>query len=221
MMRVASLALVALLATGTYVQFFSPDAKADAAASKAAVPHAKLALKVGQKAPDFTATDIEGKIHTLAQHKGQIVVLEWTNAGCPFVKKHYITKNMQNLQKEYTGKGVVWLTVNSSAEGKQGNVTADEAKQLLKDADSAPSAYLLDGKGDLGHLYGAKTTPHFFIIDKDGVLAYQGAIDDKNNAELGDVEGATPYVKNALDALLDGKKVETATTVPYGCSVKY
>ena len=215
-MRLASLALVTMLATGTYLQFAHTDAHAAVAAKPAAV-----AAKIGEKAPAFTGTDVNGKTISLSDYAGKIVVLEWTNPGCPFVKKHYILKNVQKLQKEYTDKGVIWLSINSSAQGKEGHLTADEGKNFVKDAEAAPTAYILDSKGEIGHLYGAKTTPHLFVIAKDGTLAYQGAIDDHNNADIGDTEGAKSYVKEAVDALLVGKKVETTTTAPYGCSVKY
>lgn len=176
---------------------------------------------VGQAAPEFTLTDSNGKAHTLSSYKGKHVVLEWVNFGCPFVAKHYGSGNMQRLQKAYRDKGVVWLAVNSSAEGKQGYHTAAEIGALLKEKGSAPTAYLIDTPGTVGQLYGARTTPHMYVIDPKGTLVYAGGIDDRPTTDLADIEGATNYVKAALDETLAGKPVTTAVTKPYGCSVKY
>ena len=180
-----------------------------------------VAAKVGEAAPDFTGTDTNGQSHKLSSYRGKYVVLEWHNQGCPYTKKHYETGNMQKLQKEWTGKGVVWLSVISSAPGKQGYVTATEENDYLKRTNSAPTAVLLDPKGDLGRMYGAKTTPHMYIIDPQGELIYNGAIDDRPTADQGDVAGAKNYVTQALEEATSGKAVSTASTTPYGCTVKY
>jgi hypothetical protein len=176
---------------------------------------------VGQPAPDFTLVDSNGQKHTLSSYKGKHVVLEWVNFGCPFVVKHYGSGNMQKLQKAYTGKGVVWLSVNSSGPGLQGNFTPAEVNAQLKEKGGAASAYLLDSDGKVGHLYGARTTPHMFIIDPQGTLVYAGGIDDKPSTDQADIASATNYVASGLDQALAGKKIVTAVTKPYGCSVKY
>jgi hypothetical protein len=176
---------------------------------------------IGERAPDFTAADSNGKNHTLSSYKGKIVVLEWLNHQCPFVKKHYGSGHMQELQKTYTGKGVIWLSVISSAPGKQGYLTPEEANSVTKEKGAAPTAVLLDPLGAVGKLYGAKTTPHMFIINADGVLVYNGAIDDTPSTDLADIATAKNYVQSALDELLAGKPVSEATSQPYGCSVKY
>lgn len=179
------------------------------------------ALNTGSKAPNFTLTDTNGQSHSLADFKGKTVVLEWTNPDCPFVKKHYNTNNMQTLQKEYTGKGVIWLTVTSSAKGKEGYYTAADWNKKITENVSAATAVLMDESGSVGKKYGAKTTPHMFIINGEGTLVYQGAIDDKASYEKEDVPLAKNYVKTALDEILAGKSVTTGTTQSYGCSVKY
>lgn len=182
---------------------------------------AHAAPEVGKPAPEFTGTDSNGVSHKLSDFKGKTVVLEWTNPECPYVVKHYDSKNMQNLQKEYTGKDVVWLTINSSAIGKQGAQSAEEANTYLADKGSYATARLLDPTGEIGKLYDAKTTPHMFVINKEGTLVYQGAIDDNDSAKPEDAATAKNYVKAALDSLSDGKPVEMAQTKPYGCGVKY
>ncbi|MCM2256550.1 MAG: thioredoxin family protein [Vicinamibacteria bacterium] len=182
---------------------------------------ARAAAVVGQPAPEFTLTDSNGKSHSLTSFKGKHVVLEWNNFDCPFVVKHYGSGNMQKLQKAYTGKGVVWLTVNSSAAGKQGHLQAAEVAAKLGERKAAPSAYLLDADGTVGKLYGAKTTPHMFVIDPQGKLVYAGAIDDKPSTDQADIAGARNLVAAALDEALAGKPVSVATSTPYGCSVKY
>ena len=179
------------------------------------------AARVGEPAPDFTATDTNGKVHTLSEYQGKFVVLEWTNRGCPYTQKHYNSGNMQRLQREWTSRGVVWLTVLSSAPGKQGYVTASEENAYLKQANAAPTAVLLDPAGTLGHLYDAKTTPHIFIINPKGALIYNGAIDDRPTTDVSDVNGAKNYVSIALEEATSGKPVSTPTSRPYGCSVKY
>jgi peroxiredoxin len=182
---------------------------------------AMAAPEIGKAAPEFTATDSNGKSHKLSDFKGKTVVLEWTNPECPYVVKHYDSKNMQKLQEEATAKDVVWLSINSSAEGKQGHVTGEAANKYIADKGAKQTAYLLDGKGEIGKAYDAKTTPHMFVIDKDGVLVYDGAIDDNDSANPADAAGAKNYVTAALDALAAGKAVETSKTKAYGCGVKY
>jgi peroxiredoxin len=182
---------------------------------------AYAAAIVGEPAPAFTATDDRGATHSLADYAGKFVVLEWHNNGCPYVKKHYNSGHMQQLQKEWTAKGVVWLTVISSAPGKQGYVTAEESQAYMKEKGGAQTAVLLDPTGALGHLYDAKTSPHMFVIDPKGVLIYNGAIDDKPTADPADIAGATDYVSQALTEAMAGKPVSMPTSRPYGCSVKY
>jgi peroxiredoxin len=182
---------------------------------------ATAAPTVGAPAPAFSGTDTHGQKRSLADAKGKYVVLEWHNQGCPFVQKHYGTGNMQRLQKELTGQGVVWYTVISSAPGKQGHVTTAEEDAYLKEQGAVPTAVILDEDGSIGKLYGAKTTPHMFVIDDKGTLVYAGAIDDKPTPDKADVEGAKSYVLAAYQESKSGKPVSVATTAPYGCSVKY
>ncbi len=178
-------------------------------------------VEPGKMAPDFTATDTNGKEVKLSALKGKIVVLEWNNPECPFVKKHYDKGDMQALQKDITGKDVVWVSINSGALGKQGAMTADEANALIKEKKASPSHYVLDPSGEIGHLYGAKTTPHMFVIDKDGKIAYMGAIDSIPSADQADVKKADNYITAAVDALSEGKNPAVMQTKPYGCAVKY
>ena len=192
-----------------------------AALTSAAPWTAIAAPTVGQPAPQFTATDSHGKKVSLADQKGKYVVLEWHNQGCPYVVKHYESGNMQRLQKDLTGKGVVWLTVISSAPGKQGHVSPAEADAYVKEKGASPTAVLLDDDGAVGHLYGAKTTPHMFVIDDKGTLVYAGAIDDKPTTDQADVADAKSYILAAYQEAKAGKPVTTAATAPYGCSVKY
>jgi peroxiredoxin len=175
----------------------------------------------GKPAPDFTLTDTHGKSHKLSEDKGKYVVLEWFNFSCPFVQKHYESGNMQKLQKDYTGKGVVWYSISSSAEGKPGNHTPAEHNAMFKKHHSVPSAILVDSAGEVGHLYDAKTTPDMFVINPEGILIYAGAIDDQPDTEVSSVPGAKNYVKAALDESMRGKPVAIASTKSYGCSVKY
>lgn len=179
------------------------------------------AATVGQDAPAFTLKDPEGKDISLADYKGKVVVLEWFNNGCPFVHKHYDSHNMQDLQKEMTAKGVVWLTISSSAEGQQGYETAASAKETIAKFGINATDFLLDSAGTVGRLYDAKTTPHMFVVDKDGKLAYAGAIDDKPSADPADIKGAKNYVRQAVDEVLAGKPVSEPATKSYGCGVKY
>jgi peroxiredoxin len=176
---------------------------------------------IGKEAPTFLLKSIEGKDTSLAAFRGKPVVLEWVNQGCPFVKKHYSAGNMQSLQKEYTEKGVVWLSICSSAEGKQGHLTATEWKTVYKEKGMASTAVLLDEDGVVGKTYGAKTTPHLFVIDPQGLLIYKGAMDDTPSTDPKDIPGAKNYVRAALENFLEGKPVETPVTTPYGCGVKY
>ena len=180
-----------------------------------------LAAKVGEPAPNFTATDSNGKVHSLSSYRGKFVVLEWHNQGCPYTQKHYKSGNMERLQKEWTHKGVIWLTVISSAPGTQGYVTAEQENDYMRRMNAAPTAALLDPTGDLGHLYGAKTTPQMFIINPDGVLIYDGAIDDKPTTDEADIATSRNYVSLALSEAMAGKPVSAPTSRPYGCSVKY
>ncbi|MGB8352279.1 MAG: thioredoxin family protein [Chthoniobacteraceae bacterium] len=182
---------------------------------------AYAAPEIGSKAPDFSVTDTNGKIETLSQYKGKYVVLEWTNPDCPFVHKHYDSGNMQKLQKEFTGKGVIWLTINSSADGKQGNYTPDEWNKIVKDRNAAPTAVLLDKGGVVGKAYEAKTTPDMYIINPEGNLIYEGGIDNIKSPNPADIPKATNYVQAALDEAMAGKPVTTSVSQPYGCGIKY
>ncbi len=178
-------------------------------------------LKPGKKVPTFSLTDSHGKIHHLTDYKGKYVVLEWVNYDCPFVKKHYNSGNMQKLQKAYTEKDVVWLSICSSAEGKQGHFEPDEINRRAVDHDASFSAYLIDADGKVGRWYGARTTPHMYIIDPEGKLVYAGGIDDIKSTNVADIPEANNYVAAALDAVLAGERIATPTSKPYGCSVKY
>lgn len=179
------------------------------------------AAQVGKPAPNFTGTDSNGKAVKLSDFKGKVVVLEWTNHDCPFVRKHYDTSNMQKLQQQATSKGVIWLSVISSAPGKQGAVSPAKANELTTSRKASPTAVILDPKGTIGQLYGARTTPHIYIIDKQGILQYNGALDSIPSADKADVPKATNYVSSALTNILAGRPANPATTTPYGCSVKY
>jgi peroxiredoxin len=181
-----------------------------------------LALSIGELAPGFKLTDENDKEYSLSAEKGKIVVLEWFNAECPFVKKHYYSKNMQKLQKELTDKGVIWLSINSSAPSKQGHIVSpNAAKQMLKDQGSNATHLLLDTKGTVGRTYGAQTTPHMFVIDPNGKLVYQGAIDSIASTEAKDTEKAQDYVRDAVNELMAKKPVTISQTKSYGCGVKY
>jgi peroxiredoxin len=182
---------------------------------------AAQSLKVGAPAPAFTATDSLGRTQSLSQYRGKYVVLEWHNQGCPFTRKHYVSGNMQNLQKEWTAKGVAWFTVISSAPGKEGYVTAQEENAYLAKVNAAPTGVLLDSDGKVGHLYNAKTTPDMFVIDPLGKVIYAGAIDDKPTPDPEDIRVAENYVSDALTAAMAGKSVSNPYTRSYGCSVKY
>ena len=176
---------------------------------------------VGAPAPAFSLPDSHGQTESLGKYKGKYVVLEWFNPGCPFVQKHYKSENMQALQKEFTGKGVVWLTIDSSAPGEQGNLSPDEANKQMSDWKMKSTALLLDPEGKVGHEYAATNTPHMFVIDPEGKLIYSGAIDSKPTTDLDDIKNANNYVKAALDEAMAGKPVATPTSRAYGCSIKY
>ena len=178
-------------------------------------------VKVGQPAPDFVLTGADGKSYSLKDFAGKKVVLEWHNPECPFVKKFYSVGEMQRLQTSKTADGVVWLSINSGAAGKQGHFDAAGALSYLGKNKATPTAYLLDGSGQVGKSYGAKTTPHMYVIDPTGKIAYMGAIDSNSSADSDDIKGATNYVTTALSALAAGQAIERSSTQPYGCSVKY
>jgi peroxiredoxin len=179
------------------------------------------ALWVGDPAPDFTGTDSQGRTQVLSAYRGKYVVLEWTNNSCPFTRKHYASGNMQSLQKEWTGKGVVWLTVLSSAPGAEGYMNAADENQYIAREHASPTAAVLDAKGTIGHQYSAKTTPHMFVIDPSGKLIYEGAIDDHATTDTSDIKNSKNYVADALSEAMAGRQVATSFTRPYGCSVKY
>jgi hypothetical protein len=179
------------------------------------------AAAIGSAAPDFSLPDASGKTQTLSQYKGKTVVLEWNNPGCPFVQKHYSSGNIPKQQVDATAAGVVWLTINSGATGKQGHLDTQGAQAFIAQYHAAPSAYLFDGDGKVGHLYGAKTTPHMYIIDASGTLRYMGGIDSIPSTDKDDLAKATQYVPQALAELKAGKPVSIATSEPYGCGVKY
>jgi hypothetical protein len=176
---------------------------------------------IGQPAPNFTLQGSDGKTHSLADYKGKFVVLEWTNPNCPFVHKFYDSNTMQGLQKKETAKGVVWLRINSAAEGYDGYQSASDLAAYEKEHNVAATESLLDPSGQVGHLYGARTTPHMFVIDPKGVLIYAGGIDDTPSADPATIATAKNYVTAALDEAMAGKPVTTPTARPYGCSVKY
>jgi hypothetical protein len=179
------------------------------------------AASIGEPAPDFTARDTFGRTYTLSQYRGKFVVLEWHNRYCPYTHKHYASGNMQRLQKEWTARGVIWFTVISSAPGLQGYVTAADENAYVSRVHADPTAVLLDPSGQLGHLYDARTTPDMYVINPQGVLVYEGAIDDKPTTDLADISIARNYVSHALEEAMAGKTVSVPVTRPYGCSVKY
>jgi peroxiredoxin len=180
-----------------------------------------FALKVGDPAPGFTGTDSNGKTQSLSEYKGKYVVLEWSNRDCPFTRKHYSRGNMQSLQKDWTAKGVIWLTILSSAPGQEGYVTASDENAQLARVHAMPTAAILDPHGTIGHEYEAKTTPNMFVIDPSGKLIYAGAIDDHPTPDASDIKASKNYVSEALTQAMAGGPVATSFTRPYGCSVKY
>ncbi len=197
------------------------NAQAAAPSAPAAAPAADAGPTIGKAAPAFSLKDCDGKTRKLSDFKGKIVVLEWFNHGCPFVKKHYDSNNMQDLQKTYTGKGIVWLSICSSAEGKQGFGTPEEHKKAFKDRGAAPTAVLIDSEGTVGHAYGAKTTPAMYVIDGKGTLVYSGAIDDNRTPDKEAAKTAKNFVAAALNETLAKKAVAISSTKSYGCSIKY
>ena len=179
---------------------------------------------LGQSAPDFSALDVAGKSHRLGDFKGKLVVLEWTNPGCPFVRKHYsgdAAGNMQTLQKEFTAKGVVWLALNSTEKASADYLAPAKLAGWMGEKMASPSAVLMDESGKIGQLYGAKTTPHMYIISPAGVLVYAGAIDSVPSARTDDIKTATNYVRQGLTESLAGRPISLAQSRAYGCSVKY
>jgi peroxiredoxin len=205
-----TIALTAALVAGTALSIDRATALGPTAATQPGAP-----------APAFNAPDINGRTVNLGDYAGKIVILEWTNDGCPFVGKHYDSGNMQALQRRYTGEGDVWLTIASSAPGEQGYVTPAEAKADLARWRAAPSDFLLDPNGVVGRLYDARATPHMVVIDRNGRIAYMGAIDDTPSTRLADVKTANNYLVAALDEIAAGKPVTVAATQAYGCSIKY
>jgi peroxiredoxin len=176
---------------------------------------------VGSPAPGFTATDSHGQTHSLSEYRGKFVVLEWHNHDCPYTRKHYVSGNMEALQKEWTAKGVVWFTVISSAPGLQGYMTDAEENAYLEKMHADPTAVLMDPQGKLGRLYDAKTTPEMYVIDPQGKLIYEGAIDNRPTPDESDIKGADNYLNDALTEAMESKQVAVEYTRPYGCSVKY
>lgn len=185
------------------------------------VSAAQAAVAPGQAAPEFSLVDINGKVQKLSDYRGKYVVLEWFNAECPFVQKHYESGNMQALQARYTQKGVVWLGINSTSPRHSNYRDPARSHAILKDWKSAPTAFLLDPDGKVGKQYGARTTPHMYVIDPKGTLVYVGGIDDKPSTSQRDIATARNLVAAALDESLSGKPVGTPSAMPYGCSVKY
>jgi hypothetical protein len=190
------------------------------AAALAAAP-ALAEPQIGKAAPNFRITDVNGRAVSLSDFRGKTVVLEWNNPQCPFVKKHYESGNMQRTQAAAAAAGAVWLTINSSAEGNQGHMTPAQAKALTAGQQSRRTAYLLDPKGVLGRGYGARTTPHMYVVNSRGTLVYMGGIDDRPTKDKADIDGARNHVLAALSELKTGKPVSVPTSRPYGCAVKY
>ena len=176
---------------------------------------------VGEPAPDFSVADAYGNVHSLSDYEGKYIILEWLNHDCPFVVKHYNGNNMQELQKKYTDKGVIWLSVISSVPGTQGYLEPEEAQELTKEKNAHPTAVLLDTDSVMGRAYDARVTPHMYIINPEGILEYNGAIDDRPTARIRDLEGARNYIVEAMDALMSGEEVAVRSNTPYGCTVKY
>ncbi len=199
-----------------------PILAAVAAFALAVLPASTAAQAVvGSPAPQFTATDSHGQSHTLSEYLGKYVVLEWHNRDCPYTRKHYVSGNMEALQRDWTAKGVVWFTVISSAQGQQGYVTDSEENAYLEKMHADPTAVLMDPEGKLGRLYDAKTTPEMYVINPEGKLIYEGAIDNRPTPDISDIKGADNYLNDALTEAMAGKPVEKSYTRSYGCSVKY
>ena len=216
---IAVVTLAAIAAAGTFA--YTKVQNAEAADALAAAVASAAPARVGQPAPAFELVDSRGDTRSLAEFAGKTVVLEWTNHKCPFVGRHYDEGNMQAQQRAATADGVVWLTINSAAPGNQGHVDGEDAEGIRSDVGAAQTAYLLDPEGVAGRAYGAKTTPHMYVIDPAGVLRYAGAIDDTNGSGAADLADATQYVTQALVELAAGQPVSVPLTRPYGCSVKY
>lgn len=191
------------------------------AALLTATLNAAAAPQIGKPAPAFAVKDSNGTSRNLQEYLGKVVVLEWTNNECPFVQKHYGSDNMQALQRKYVEQGAVWLTVISSASGKQGHIDGATANELTRQRNAAPTAVLLDEPGAMGRAYDARTTPHMYVIDTEGMLAYMGGIDSIPSADPADIPKATPYFAEAVDAVMAKKAVPVAVTKPYGCAIKY
>lgn len=179
------------------------------------------APEIGKPAPSIQATDVNGNEFNLADHKGKMVVLEWSNHQCPYVLKHYDSGNMQSLQKSAKADGIEWVTILSSAPGRQGHVTNEEALKIAADRGAEPATIIRDESGTIGNEYGAQTTPHMYVIDAQGTLVYAGAIDDNSSPRQETIEGATNYVTEALNSLKKGEAVKVSSTQAYGCGVKY
>src|SRR6202012_1901285 len=197
---------------GDFVMSFLNTKRITVALAALALASTAFAVRPSDLAPDFKGTDSNGKTQTLSQYRGKYVVLEWANQGCPYEQKHYKSGNMEALQKEWTAKGVVWLSIISSAPGEQGYVTPPEENDYLAKMHAAPTAAILDPTGAIGHLYNAKTTPHMFVIDPTGKIVYEGAIDDKPSPDPSTLNGAHNYVSEALTAAMAGKPVPTPQT---------
>lgn len=208
---IAALILCFGLAIAAFVRYRIDDSVANALTERPA----------GSPAPSFTLTDTNGTPHSLADYKGRHVVLEWVNLGCPYVKKHYESGNMQATQKKAVEKGAVWLSICSSAKWKQGHMSAADWNDEIAERNMASTAVLIDESGEVGRSYGAKTTPHMYIVNPEGSLIYQGAIDDKPTTKKESLQGARNHVLAALDEALNGNPVTVASSQPYGCSVKY
>jgi hypothetical protein len=187
----------------------------------AGIAGASEKARVGAAAPEFTLPDADGTNHSLSDYRGKFVVLEWVNFDCPFVRKHYRSGNMPGLQSTYTGKGIIWLSVCSSAPGRQGYFEKDELKERMATEKAVPTAYLVDADGTVGRAYEAKTTPHMFVINPEGTLIYAGGIDNIRSTDIDDIGKATNYVRAALEAAMNGTDVAVTSSAPYGCSVKY
>ena len=192
-----------------------------AIAALLALGTAHAAPSVGQKAPDFTLADTSGKTVKLSDFKGKHVVLEWNNPGCPYVRRHYDSANMQTLQKEVTGKNVIWLAVNSTADSHPDYLAAAQLGRWMVQQKAAPTATLMDEDGKVGQTYGARTTPHMYLVDPQGMLIYAGGIDNLPSARGAEQKSATNYVRQGVNEALAGKTLSKPVTAPYGCSVKY
>ena len=182
---------------------------------------AGAAPAIGAPAPDFALPDQDGRTHRLGDFRGKVVVLEWTNHDCPFVRKHYNSGNMQALQRDAAARGVAWLSMASSPPGEQGHVTAEQARELSRSRDAAPAAVLLDPRTTTARAYAATVTPHMYVIGPDGALRYMGAIDSIRSTRVEDVARAEPFLRDAMVAVLEGRPVERAVTPAYGCAIKY